>query len=83
MISPGAAEVTYGGAEESAGTADINPAILAEALVVPESDVRLLGRHEGAARLRLGVALATASDVTTARDRVRQVSTALHRVWQP
>ena len=83
MISPGAAEVTYGGAEESAGATDVNPAVLAEALAVPESDVRLLGRHEGGARLRLGVALATASDVTTARDRVRQVSAALHRVWQP
>jgi phosphoribosylglycinamide formyltransferase 2 len=83
MISPGAAEVTYGGADDPTSTPEINPAVLAEALVVPESDVRLLGRHEGAARLRLGVALATASDVTTARDRVRQVSTALHRVWQP
>ena len=83
MISPGAAEVTYSTAEDPSGTPEVNPAVLAEALAVPESDVRLLGRRDGSARLRLGVALATGADVTVARDRVRQVSTALHRVWQP
>src|SRR6202171_6413563 len=60
MISPGAAEVTYGGTESAdpqgdAGKADVN-AVLAEALDVPESDVRLFGRPEEAyARRRLGV----------------------------
>jgi len=83
MISPGAAEVTY--TDEADGRPTPRPesaAVLAEALTVPESDVRLFGRHEGAPRLRLGVALATAADVTTARDRVRRVSTTLRRLWQ-
>jgi phosphoribosylglycinamide formyltransferase 2 len=86
MISPGAAEVTYGGAEsarpqDERGTSDISP-VLAEALEVPESDVRLFGRpDETAARRRLGVALATAPDVTAARDRVSRVSGALRKLW--
>jgi phosphoribosylglycinamide formyltransferase 2 len=86
MISPGAAEVTYGGTESAdpqgdAGKADVN-AVLAEALDVPESDVRLFGRPEEAyARRRLGVALATGTDVTAARDRVRRVSAALRKLW--
>lgn len=83
MISPGAAEVTY--ADEADGRPTPRPesaAVLAEALTVPESDARLFGRHEGAPRLRLGLALATAVDVTTARDRVRQVSATLRRLWQ-
>ncbi|WP_163806278.1 formate-dependent phosphoribosylglycinamide formyltransferase [Mycolicibacterium anyangense] len=83
MISPGAAEVAY--ADEADGSPQRRPepaAVLAEALTVPESDVRLFGRHEGSSQLRLTLALATAGDVTTARDRVRQVSTTLRRLWQ-
>ncbi|WP_167107037.1 formate-dependent phosphoribosylglycinamide formyltransferase [Mycobacterium sp. DL592] len=83
MISPGAAEVTYAG--EADGRPERLPepaAVLAEAMTVPESDVRLFGRHEDASRRRLVLALATAGDVTTARDRVRQVSTTLRRLWQ-
>jgi phosphoribosylglycinamide formyltransferase 2 len=34
------------------------------------------------ARHRLSLALSTAADVTTARDRVQQVSTALRRLWE-
>ena len=86
MISPGAAEVSYGG-RESAGTtgdaaaADVH-AVLGEALAVPETDVRLFGRpDETDARRRLGVALATAPDVAVARDRVRRVSAALRKLW--
>ena len=86
MISPGAAEITYGGTESAdakgdAGKTDVN-AVLAEALDVPESDVRLFGQPEETyARRRLGVALATATDVTAARDRVRRVSAALRKLW--
>ncbi|HTY26894.1 MAG TPA: formate-dependent phosphoribosylglycinamide formyltransferase [Mycobacterium sp.] len=83
MISPGAAEVSY--ADEADGRPTARPesaAVLAEALTVPESDVRLFGRHEGAPRRRRGLALATAADVTIARDRVRQASTTLRRLWQ-
>lgn len=79
MISPAAAEVTYGDAEAS--TVDAN-AVLAEALATSESDVRLFGRSESAdGPRRLGVALATAPDVIVARDRARRVGTALRRLW--
>ena len=62
MISPGAARVMPPGAD--APTADA----LTGALGVPESDVRVSG----------AVALATAPDVGTARDRARQVAAALY-----
>ena len=83
MISPGASEVWYS-ATESSKTVPIGglAAHLARALAVPESDVRLFGRHEGSSRLRLGVVLATARDVTAARDRVRTASAALQNLWQ-
>jgi phosphoribosylglycinamide formyltransferase 2 len=68
MVSPGAAEVSYGGA------AAVDAAALADALAVPESDVRLSGR---AGAEHLTVALTTAPDVTAARDRARRVSVAL------
>ena len=50
MISPGAAEVSYGGREAAgttgdAATADVQ-AVLGEALAVPETDVRLFGRPD-------------------------------------
>lgn len=68
MISPGAAR-----------TVDTVPAVgaLADALAVPESDVRLFGPGQPGGRSLLGVVVATAADVRTARDRVRQVSAAL------
>ncbi|MGH3576580.1 MAG: hypothetical protein ACRDU0_03365, partial [Mycobacterium sp.] len=37
--------------------------------------------HEPEGRRRLGVAVVTATDVTTARDRARQVSAALRKLW--
>jgi phosphoribosylglycinamide formyltransferase 2 len=84
MISPGAAEVTYGGAESA--PVDIAPenvnAVLGDALAVAESDARLFIRpDEGEPRRRLGLALATAPDVTTARDRVRRVTGVLRKLW--
>jgi phosphoribosylglycinamide formyltransferase 2 len=85
MISPGGAQAIYSGHEVVAAPAGSTPgagATLADALAVPESDVRVFGRAPGGPR-RLGVALATAPDVRTARDRARQVSAALHRLWQP
>jgi phosphoribosylglycinamide formyltransferase 2 len=84
MISPGAAEVTYAGAESA--PVDIAPenvnAVLGDALAVAESDARLFNRpDEGEPRRRLGLALATAPDVTTARDRVRRVTGVLRKLW--
>lgn len=83
MISPGAAEVVYGSAPPGGAAHDVDRA-LAAALRVPESDVRVFAEHPGALpHQRLGVALATAPDVLAARDRVRQMSTALRRLWRP
>jgi phosphoribosylglycinamide formyltransferase 2 len=62
MISPAAAEVSHDGR----GTG-----VLADALAVPESDVRLVDDTS--------VALATAPDVVRARDRAHQVSAALRK----
>ncbi len=86
MISPGAAQISYAHADvtgltdlHAQGHADL-PDVLAEALAVPESDVRLFGRpDETDGRRRLGMALATAPDVTAALDRVRRVSSALQQ----
>ncbi|EID14539.1 formate-dependent phosphoribosylglycinamide formyltransferase [Mycolicibacterium phlei] len=77
MISPAAAEVTYAGAEMKPAAAD-RLTVLAEALAVAESDVRLFDRpDETEARRRLALALATAPDVIVARDRARRVTGAL------
>jgi phosphoribosylglycinamide formyltransferase 2 len=76
MMSPGAAhaiDLGDGGGSPSAGG-------LTGALGVPESDLRVFGRglsSAGATNTR-GVALATATDVAAARDRARQVATALN-----
>jgi phosphoribosylglycinamide formyltransferase 2 len=83
MISPGAAEVIYAGLD-GAGAAAQRPnaaGVLADALRAPESDARVFGRHESEARRPLGVAIVTASDVSTARRRAREVSAALRRLW--
>jgi phosphoribosylglycinamide formyltransferase 2 len=83
MISPGAAEVTYAGAESPVDIAPENVnAVLADALAVAESDARLFNRpDETEPRRRLGLALATAPDVTTARDRTRRVTGVLRKLW--
>ena len=85
MISPGAAEVIYAGHDGSgvAAQSSRSPAagVLAAALRTPESDARVFGRHELEGRRPLGVAIVTASDVSTARSRAREVSTALRRLW--
>lgn len=73
MVSPGAACAVTG----TAPGADA----LTAALAVPESDIRVFrqtGRAATAGAPRsLGVALATAPDVTVARDRARDVATRL------
>jgi phosphoribosylglycinamide formyltransferase 2 len=85
MISPGAARLVHSARREAGATAAIQPdaaAVLARALNVTESDVMMFGHHEGYPRRRLSVGVATASDVRTARERARLVSTALGRLWQ-
>jgi len=78
MISPGAAEVIYAG-NDGAGGAELG-GVLADALRVPESDVRVFSANPEA-RHPLGAAVVTASDVNAARSRAREVSAALRRLW--
>lgn len=83
MVSPGAAEIGYGGdASVQSGQSEVL-AVLAEALEVAESDVRLFDRvDETDGKHRLGAAFATAPDVTVARDRAQRTALALRRLWQ-
>jgi phosphoribosylglycinamide formyltransferase 2 len=87
MMSPGAARAINPGHEVGQAWAGGSPTAdaLIGALGVPESDLRVFGRGSGPgdAAHQLGVALATAPDVATARDRARDVATALARGWQP
>jgi phosphoribosylglycinamide formyltransferase 2 len=65
LRAPGASAVIYGQLDET-GIAFEG---VAEALQVPGADVRLFGKPESFARRRMGVALATADDIATARER--------------
>lgn len=79
MISPGAAEVIYAGIDGA--PAPRLDSALRDALRVTESDVRVFAHDASAARRPLGAAVVTAADVTTARGRARDASTALRRLW--
>nr|WP_315249194.1 formate-dependent phosphoribosylglycinamide formyltransferase [uncultured Duganella sp.] len=63
LRAPGASAVIYG-QHEAAGIAFEG---VADALRVPNADIRLFGKPESFARRRMGVALTTADDVDTAR----------------
>jgi phosphoribosylglycinamide formyltransferase 2 len=70
LRAPGASAVIYG-QHDAAGIAFEG---VAEALRVPGSDIRLFGKPESFARRRMGVALATADDVDTARARAKEAA---------
>jgi phosphoribosylglycinamide formyltransferase 2 len=70
LRSPGASAVIYGQLDE-AGIAFEG---VAEALRVPGADIRLFGKPESFARRRMGVALAVADDVDTARARALEAA---------
>jgi phosphoribosylglycinamide formyltransferase 2 len=70
LRAPGASAVIYGQLDEK-GIAFEG---VAEALRVPGADIRLFGKPESFARRRMGVALATADDVDTARQRAREAA---------
>jgi phosphoribosylglycinamide formyltransferase 2 len=76
MMSPAAAHAINSG-HDGASSAT---AALTVALRVPESDLRVFARGSGAAGAtnKRGVALATAPDVATARERAREVANALN-----
>ncbi len=63
LKSPGASAVIYGGVDGRGVVFDG----VAEALALPGVDLRLFGKPESYARRRMGVALAHADDVATAR----------------
>ncbi|WP_287065754.1 formate-dependent phosphoribosylglycinamide formyltransferase [Ramlibacter sp.] len=63
LKSPGASAVIYGGVDAQ----DIVFEGVAEALAVPNSDIRLFGKPESFTRRRMGVALVHDADVEVAR----------------
>jgi phosphoribosylglycinamide formyltransferase 2 len=70
LKAPGASAVIYGQHDAKA----IAFEGVADALSVPGADIRLFGKPESFARRRMGVALATADDVETARQRAREAA---------
>lgn len=70
LKSPGASAVIYGGVDAQGIMFDG----VAEALAVPQTDIRLFGKPESFAKRRMGVALAWADDVDTARERAKQAA---------
>jgi phosphoribosylglycinamide formyltransferase 2 len=67
LRSPGASAVIYGGLDE----AGIGFEGVADALAVPDSDLRLFGKPESFAKRRMGVALATGRNTDEARERAK------------
>ena len=67
LREPGASAVIYGGIEDR-GIAFEG---VAEALAVPQSDLRLFGKPESFVRRRMGVALANGRDTAEARHRAK------------
>ena len=70
LRTPAASAVIYGGLE-AAGIAYEG---VADALAVPGVDIRLFGKPQSFMRRRMGVALAAADDVETARTRARDAA---------
>ena len=73
LRSAGASSVIYGGVN----TDTVMFEYVAQALLVTQSDVRLFGKPQSFKRRRMGVALAAADDINTARERARQVSSTI------
>jgi phosphoribosylglycinamide formyltransferase 2 len=70
LRSPAASAVIYG-RHEAAGIAFEG---VADALRVPGADIRLFGKPQSYTRRRMGVALATADDIATARSRAKEAA---------
>jgi len=71
---PGASAVIYGGVDAE----DLVFDGVAEALLVPESDLRLFGKPESFVKRRMGVAVATADNVGIARERAKACAACVH-----
>ncbi|OZD72428.1 phosphoribosylglycinamide formyltransferase 2 [Rhodococcus sp. 05-340-1] len=70
LLSPGASAVIYGGVDADG----IHFDGVADALAVPETDLRLFGKPTSFVRRRMGVAVSTAPDIETARSRAREAA---------
>jgi len=70
LRSPGASAVIYGGVDGKSLVFDG----VAEALAIPDTDLRLFGKPESFLKRRMGVAVARADDIETARQRARMAA---------
>lgn len=70
LRAPGASAVIYGGMEATGIAFDG----AAEALAIPQTELRLFGKPESFKKRRMGVALARGADVTEARQRAKQAA---------
>ena len=70
LDSPGASAVIYGGVDAAGIVYDG----IAHALAIPGTDIRLFGKPESFEKRRMGVALAHAPDIETARTNARQAA---------
>ena len=70
LRAPGASAVIYGGVDAEGIVFDG----VEEALRVPQTELRLFGKPESFTKRRMGVALAYAADVDTARDRAKEAA---------
>ncbi|MGU3437980.1 formate-dependent phosphoribosylglycinamide formyltransferase [Actinomycetes bacterium M1A6_2h] len=73
LLFPGASAVIYGGVD-AVGIAFDG---VAEALGVPETDLRLFGKPESFVKRRMGVAVSTGPSVEVARERARRAAAAV------
>lgn len=76
LRAPGASAVIYGGMEAQGIAFDG----VAEALSVPETELRLFGKPESFNKRRMGVALARGANTDEARARAKQASAAIEPV---
>lgn len=73
LTSPGACVLLHSSRESET----VSYSGIAEALAVPEVDVRIFGKQGAYPRRRLGLVLATAEDVETARAQAREAAAAV------
>jgi phosphoribosylglycinamide formyltransferase 2 len=76
LRAPGASAVIYGGLDE-AGIAFEG---VAQALAVPDADLRLFGKPESFVKRRMGVAIASGATIDEARSRAKQAAAAVRPV---
>ena len=79
LSSPAASAVIYGQID-GVGIAFEG---VAKALAIPGTDIRLFGKPESFVRRRMGVVLASADDIGTARERARQAAALVKPVVKP